>query len=56
MLEETLCEFENSSVLPRFIQNCENNLKVMVGGDNLEVETGHCHYIVFGMAADRAQL
>lgn len=44
------------SVLPRFIQNCENNLKVMVGGDNLEVETGHCHYIVFGMAADRAQL
>lgn len=43
------------SVPPRFIQNCENSLKVMAGGNNLEVETDYFCYTVFGMAASGAQ-
>lgn len=58
MLEEALCQFEkwsHCSILPRLIHKCENNLKVMAGGDNLEVETDHFCSIVFGVGTDRAQ-
>lgn len=57
MLEEALCDLEDSPILQdgfRFIQNCKNNLKVMAGGDNLEVGTDCFCYIVSGMGTNRA--
>ena len=48
-------KWSHCSAPPRFIENYENDLKVVAGGDNLEVEIDHFCYIVFGMATNGTQ-